>query len=177
MRVILARLAFLLAGLASPAVAGPAPDIVGKSVLVTWTENRQVQRADGTANTASFREARIYISSTGHPFTRLTAATRRSATNEQVGTSGTSLQGGQQAVRVDGHTIVIQSEIGNWAMNLRVEVAPCGSGCSAQISFGKEVGSAPKAFRSAMSGMMTEVHAVSASGASCAVQQGNVFAN
>ena len=124
------------------------------------------------------RELRIYISSAGRSFARATAASgRRSATNELVGASGTSGSGGQWAVHVDGRTIVSQASFGNWARNVRVELSPGGSGCSVQVTAGKEVGSATKAFRSAMSGQMTEIHAMTVSGASCTVQQGNVFAN
>ena len=178
MRVILAGLAFVLTDLAFPAVAAPAPDIVGKSVLVNWTENMQIQRAEGSMNPTVSRELRIYISSAGRSFARATAAAgQRSATRELVGASGTSGSGGQWAVHVDGRTIVSQASFGNWARNVRVELSPGGSGCSAQVTAGKEVGSATKAFRSGMSGMMTEVHAITVSGASCTVQQGNVFAN
>jgi hypothetical protein len=178
MRVILAGLAFVLTGLASTAVAAPAPDIVGKSVLVNWTDNRQIQRSDGSMNVAISRELRIYISSAGRPFVKGTsAAGQRSSTSEQVGASGTTAAGGTRAVSVNGHTIVVQTSFGNWATNLRVELSPGGSSCSAQITVGKEVGSATKAFRSGMSGMMTEVHSVTVSGVSCTVQQGNVFAN
>jgi hypothetical protein len=178
MRAILAGLAFVLAQLLSPVVAAPAPDIVGKSVLVTWTENRQMERGGQTVNATLSYDLRIYVSSAGRPFTRLTLASRRgSALNEQVGNSGASLAGGVRAVSVDGHTIVLQATIGNYARNLRVELAPGGSGCSAEMVVGKEVGSAPKAFRSAVTGEMTQIHAVTVNGVTCAVQQGNVFAN
>jgi hypothetical protein len=177
MRMILAGPAFVLAGLASPAVAEPAPDIVGKSVLVNWTENLQIQRADGSKDAAVSRELRIYISSAGRSFARGTGAALGSVTNEHVGPSGTSGAGGQWALRVDGRTIVVQASFGNWARNVRIELSPGGSSCSAQIKVGKEIGSAPKAFRSPISGMITEVHAMTVSGASCTAQQGNVFAN
>jgi hypothetical protein len=178
MRVILAGLAFVLAELASPVVAAPAPDIVGKSVLVNWTDNLQIQRADGSFNVPVSRELRIYISSAGRPFTRVTSTSRRgSATNEQVGGTGVTGAGGVRAVSINDHTLVLETTIGNWARNLHVEFAPGGSSCSAQMLVGKEVGSAPKAFRSGISGMMTEIHAFTVSGVSCTMQQGNVFAN
>ena len=178
MRGVLAGLAYVLAELASPAVAAPAPDIVGKSILVSWTENRQ-ELIDGRPASATVGlDLRIYISSAGRPFTRLTtAAGRSSAINEQVGGSGTAATGGMQAVRVDGHTLVFQSIMGNYARNLRVELAPGGSSCAAQMSVGKERGSAPKAFRGAATGRIVEIHAVTVGGVSCTVHQGNVFAN
>jgi hypothetical protein len=121
---------------------------------------------------------RIYISSAGRPFIRSTSASgQRSATGEQVGASGANPAGGLQAVSVNGHTIVLQTIMGNWGRNLRVELAPGGSSCSAQMSVAKEVGSAPKAFRGPMTGKMIEIYTVTVNGISCSAQQGNVFAN
>jgi hypothetical protein len=74
-------------------------------------------------------------------------------------------------------TIVFQATIGNYARNLRVQLAPGGSGCLAEMVVGKEVGSAPKAFRSGVTGEMTEIHALTVNSVSCAVKEGNVFAN
>jgi hypothetical protein len=178
MRAILIGLALALAELSSLAVAAPAPDIVGKSVLVNWTENRQLVRGGQTRNAALSFDLRMYVSSAGRPFTRLTLASGPgSAANETVGNSGTALGGGVRAVSVNGHTIVVQATLGNYARNLRVELAPGGSGCSAEMAVGKEVGSAPKAFRNAVTGEATEIHSVTVNGVSCAVQQGNIFAN
>jgi hypothetical protein len=178
MRAIVLGLAFALAQLSSSAVAAPAADVIGKSVLVTWTENRQMERGGQTVNATLSFDLRMYVSSAGRPFTRLTLASRRgSAVNEQVGNSGTSLAGGVRAVSINGHTIVLQSVIGNYARNLRVEVASGGTGCAAEMVVGKEVGSAPRAFRSAVTGEMTQIHALTVNGVFCAVQQGNVFAN
>jgi hypothetical protein len=174
MRAILIGSALVLAELSSPAVAAPAPDIVGKSVLVSWTENEELV---GGAAKAIGLELRLYISSAGRPFTRVTATGRWSAMNEQVGRSGTSNAGGVRAVRVDGHTVILQAIKGNYAKNLRVEIAPGGGSCSAQMSIGKEVGTGPRAFRSPLSGAMIEIHSLTVSGVSCSMQQGNVFAN
>jgi hypothetical protein len=56
---------------------------------------------------------------------------------------------------------------------LRIEVAPGAAGCNAQMSVGKESGSAPKAFRT---GAWTiEIHSTSVSDVSCSIRQGNVF--
>jgi hypothetical protein len=178
MRAALAGLACVLAEVAS-AVAAPAPDIVGKSVLVTWTEYRQLQIAGQPANVTLGYDLRFYVSSAGRPFTRLTLTGRpgRTAMNEQVGGTGTSLVGGLRVVSVDGHAVVLQGIMGNFARNLRVEVAPGGSSCSAQMLVGKEVGSTPKTVIGPLTGAVTEIHAITVNGVSCAVQQGNVFAN
>jgi hypothetical protein len=166
----------VLVACSTAAIAAPAPDLIGKSVLVSWTESRQ-QRVNGSevrAVTVGF-DLRIYVGGTGRPFTKLTAAGRRgpSSSNEQVGGAGASLGGGVRSVRADGHSITLQSTYGNYARNLRVDVG--GGSCSAQMSVGKQVGSAPKAFRNT-GGLQIEIHSVSVSGVTCSVRQGNVFA-
>ena len=177
MRVAFAGLACFLAELALPAVAAPAPDIVGKSVLMRWTEYWAVKIGGVLFPHGRLDyDLRIYISTAQRPFTRLTATSRLgSAKSEQVGGSGTSMGGGPRVVRIDGHTIVSQATWGNFARNLRVELTPGGGSCSAQMSVGREVGSAPKAFR--VGDEIVEIFDVAAGSVSCEVQQGNVLAN
>jgi hypothetical protein len=167
--------AWVLIAFAAPSVAAPAPDLAGKSVMLTWTENRQ-QSVDGS-KVHSARvdfDLRIYVSAKGRPFTRLTSTGRRgTGSNEQVGSSGQSLGGGVRSIHVDGHSITLQAVYGNYARNLRIEAS--GSGCSAHMTVGKQVGSAPTAFRH-VKGITIEIHSVSASTPTCAVRAGNVFA-
>jgi hypothetical protein len=164
----------LLPGL-SQALAAPGADVVGKSVVVRWTENRQ-QRINNApelrAVTVGF-ELQIYVGATGRPFARLTASRGGSHSNEQVGAQGQSLGEGSRSIRADGNSITLQANYGNIARNLRIEVATGGAGCSAQMSVGKEAGSAPKAFRSG--GRTIEIHSTSVGGVSCSIRQGNVF--
>jgi hypothetical protein len=160
----------------SQALAAPDADVLGKSVVVRWTENRQ-QRINNSpelrAVTVGF-ELQIYVGATGRAFTRLTASSRGgSHSNEQVGAQGQSLGEGSRSVRADGNSITLQANYGNIARNLRIEVAAGGAGCNAQMSVGKEAGSAPKAFRSG--GRTIEIHSTSVSGVSCSIRQGNVF--
>ena len=161
------------------APAAPAPDLIGKSVLVTWSEGRQ-QRINNAPEMRSVSvgfNLGIYVSGAGRPFTKLTAAGARgpASSNEQVGGSGESLGGGVRSVRVDGRTIVLQANYGNFARSLRVEVSAGGGSCSAQMSVGKQVGSKPTPFRNT-AGMIIEIHSVSVSGISCSIKDGNVFA-
>lgn len=168
--------ALLLASLA-PALAAPAADLVGKSVTVTWTENRQGRAAGRpeVRNTTVDFNLGIYISGAGRPFTRMKATSRAGvASNEQVGGGGTSLGGGVRAVRVDGRMITLQGSYGNYARNLQVEVAQGGGSCSAQMTVGKQAGSKPTAFKNT-AGNVIEIHALTVSGTACAIQQGNIF--
>jgi hypothetical protein len=79
-----------------------------------------------------------------------------------------------RSVRIDGRTVVLQANFGDFARNLRVEVSPGGGGCTAQMAVGRQVGSKPTAFRNA-GGNVIEIHAVSVSGTSCSIRNGNVF--
>ncbi len=159
-----------------PATAAPGSDLVGKSVSVSWTENRQ-QRTDGSEVRAITRnfQLQMYVSGTGRPFTRMTSSGRGSTHgNEQVGGEGESLGGGARAVTVNGNSIAVQANWGNYGRSLRIEVAPGGSSCSAEMAVGKQPGSAPKSFRNT-AGRTIEIHSLSASGVSCSIRQGNVF--
>lgn len=160
----------------SPLHAAPSPDMVGKSYLVSWTESRtgRVNGSDIKSTSVSY-QLQIYVGATGRPFTRLTSSSRGgTSSNEQVGGSGESLGGGVRTVRADGNTITLQANYGNFARSGRIDVSPGGSGCSAQMSVGKEPGSSPKPYRNA-AGNLIEIHTVSVSSTSCSVQQGNVF--
>jgi hypothetical protein len=158
------------------AYAAPGADLVGKSILVSWTENRQ-QRTNGSEVRPVTRnfQLQMYVSGAGRPFTRVTSSGRGGTHgNEQVGGGGDSLGGGTRSVKVNGNSIVVQANWANYARNLSVDVAPGGSSCSAQMSVGKEPGSAPKAFRN-VGGFTVEIHSLSVSGVSCSIRQGNVF--
>ena len=169
---------FLLSVLpgASAALAAPGADVVGKSVVVRWSESRQQRinnSPDVKAVTIGF-EMKIYISGTGRPFNRLTTTSPGgSDQHEQVGVQGESLGGGVRSITANGNSIVLQANYGNYARNLRVEVSPGATSCNATMSVGKEAGSAPKAFQA--SGRTIEIHSLSVSGVTCSVRQGNVF--
>jgi hypothetical protein len=160
----------------SPALAAPGADVIGKSVIVRWSETRQ-QRINKSpevrAVTIGF-EMKIYISGTGRPFNRLTTTSPGgSIEHEQVGVQGKSLGGGVRSITANGSSIVLQAEYGNYARNLRIEMSPGAASCNAQMSVGKEAGSAPKAFQAG--GRTIEIHSLSVSGITCSVRQGNVF--
>lgn len=158
------------------AQAAPGADLVGKSVIVSWTENRK-QRTNGSEVRAVTRnfQLQMYVSGTGRPFTRVTSSGRGGTHgNDQVGGGGESLGGGARSVTVNGNAIAVQANWANYARSLRIDVAAGGTDCSAQMSVGKEPGSAPKAFRNT-AGQAIEIHSLSVSGVSCSIRPGNVF--
>lgn len=169
-------IAIFLMGSSWQAQAAPGSDLVGKSVLVSWTENRQ-QRTDGSEVRAVTRnfQLQMYVSGAGRIFTRSTSSGRGGTHgNDQVGDGGKSLGGGARSVAVNGNSISVESNWGNYARFLRIDVAPGGSSCSAQMSVGKEPGSAPKSFRN-VGGYTIEIHSLNVSGVSCSIRPGNVF--
>ncbi|MCW5701853.1 MAG: hypothetical protein AB7I42_07925 [Bradyrhizobium sp.] len=160
-------------------MAAPAADLLGKSVVVRWIEQRtQKSGINPTLSSVTVNgRMEIYVSSAGRPFSKITIEGRRGGpqSNEQVGGGGTSLGGGVRSMNVNGNTITLRSSFGNFARNLRVEVAPGGGSCQAQMVVGKQVGSSPVVIHN-VTGLKLEIHSLAVSGVTCSVQQSNIHA-
>jgi hypothetical protein len=178
MRLVLRGLSCaFLAGIVMPAIAAPAPDIVGKSVVVSWSESRHLRR-EGQERTVNVSyKLSIYLSSNGRPFTRMAASSGAgAASNDTVGGSGSTLANGARGVTANGHSVSVTGVFGSFAHSVRIEVGQGGSSCAGQVVIGKEAGGGGKTFRSAITGKTTEVLSATPSALSCSVQAGNVFA-
>jgi hypothetical protein len=156
--------------------AAPAPDLYGKSLTVDWTEMRQVRVSGVLRNGPVSFQFRIYVSSTGRVFNKLSASSRAvDAAGEHVGSSGSFLSGGIRSAHFGGHSLTVQSVFGNYARRIYVEVEHGGGTCSVQISVGKQVGAAAKAFR--VNGIAFEILSTTVEGSRCAARNGNIFSN
>src|SRR5713226_4427698 len=106
-RYSLVHFALTLASLGVATVAAaqnaPAP-LRGKSITVSWTENR-LQRREGGANfrpRAVPQSLQIYVSSEGRTFER-----RNVAGASKEGVSGGAIAGRAGSSRFQGHTLVV----------------------------------------------------------------------
>ncbi|MFZ5731441.1 MAG: hypothetical protein ACOY4O_01815 [Pseudomonadota bacterium] len=164
---------------AGQAHAAPA-SLRGKSVVVTWTEERQ-QKLVGEENLRNVlrnAEFSVYISEQGRPFSRMrysfasNRGTLRQGARDRVGGEG----GGGRNVSFSGNTMNVTMRMGDGgARNLVVNLA--GDSCSAQVIVGKEQGAQQIRAKSMITGNRVEILSVKSSGASCRVQSGNVFGN
>jgi hypothetical protein len=153
----------------------------GKSVIVSWIEDRSL-RAVGEAtfrqNRATFSRS-IYISTEGRPFVRTTVTPgRRTGSAEAVGEGGRSFAGGALEVRFQGRILIMTTTMtAGGARRLTVEFADGFDSCTARVVTAKETGAKVIRGKSLVTGRPMEVQSVTASGATCTVRSGNVFAN
>ncbi len=164
---------------AGQAHAAPA-QIYGKSVVVTWTEERQqkIVGEENLRNVLRNAEFSVYISDQGRPFSRMrysfanNRGTLRQGARDRVGGEG----GGGRNVSFSGNTMNVTMRMGDGgARNLMVNLA--GDSCSAQVIVGKEQGARQIRTKSMITGNQVEILSIKSSGASCRVQSGNVFGN
>ena len=176
-----------LVALPAAAQAQHAPDaLIGKSIVVNWSEDRSLRRAEETA----FRETRtpftvsIYVSTKGQPFTRITAmppkmSGKGNATGsaDYLGRTGAEQGGGVRLLGFKGNSLELTTTMrAGGARHLVVQFDSGFTSCSASIIAAKQVGSAVIHTRSIASGAPIEIRSVTASGATCAVRNGNVLA-
>jgi hypothetical protein len=166
--------ALALASLAAaPAQAAPQ-QLIGKSVIISFTENR-VQR-DGMSpdfRPRSFSgEISVYISSAGRTFSRLqlTNQRARSGTADRVGNSSAGV------TSFAGNTMTM---ISGGAGGARRTVVTFGAGfstCEASMVRAKPAGESTIRTKSIINpGMPVEIRSVEVTGISCRVRDGNVF--
>ena len=171
-----------IALLSAPACAAPA-QLYGKSVVVTWSEERQ-QKIVGEENLRSVSrsaEFSVYISDQGRPFSRMrysfanNRGAQRSGNRDKVGGEGGGGGGGRN-VSFSGNTMNVSMRVGaGGARSIVVNLA--GDSCSAQVIAGKEEGARQIRTKSIVTGNELEIVSIKTSGASCRIQSGNVFGN
>jgi hypothetical protein len=164
----------------SNAVEGPPQQLLGKSVVVTWSENR-IQRPEGASK---FREVNathnmsIYIGSSGRIFSRLTNTTglgsgridhiqERSAGDPNVSTRVTTFTG--QSMTMD------QPFRKGGMRHLLIDFGDQFDKCSAKLSYITEAGSLTSLAWSPITNRMVEIKSIGMSGEKCSVSTGNVF--
>ena|ERR1700761_8804385 len=177
-RIALAVVA--LAVTTSGALAAPA-QLFGKSVVVSWTENR-MQTTDRSATpvskTASARLA-VYVSDKGRAFSRVSMTVERgrrgTASGQRDAVQG---EGSARSVNFSGNSMTVTAPRGDaGAMMIKVTFDSGFQGCSARAITGKSGGAAYTRIHSMVTGGTYDFYSVQTSGESCSIQSGNVFGN
>jgi hypothetical protein len=164
---------------AAPAQAAPA-QLIGKSVVIGFTENRVQRMADWPdfRSVSIGAEISVYISSAGRTFSRLQMSSRR---GRRGGTStGKADRVGNSARAVtsfQGNTMTIMS---GGAGGARRTVVTFGTGfttCEASTVRAKPAGQGVIRAKSLIrGGIANEIRSIEITGISCRVVDGNVFA-
>lgn len=157
------------------AAAASPPQLRGKSIIVSWGEQRS-QRNVGEADFRSVaiqHDFRVYVSAAGRVLSRLTNANRRgSGSSEQIAGEG----GSTRATEFTGQSMIVtRARSKGGARRITVEFDATFGSCRAEVVRAKQVGSATTISRSLITGRLVEIRSVTVSGASCAIQGGNVF--
>ena len=163
------------------AAAAAPPQLLGKSVVVTWTNSfmlRPWQSQQPFHPSSSNHVLSVYISSAGRLFVRDSATSRRgSGAVEAVGT-GRTRGGGLSLAEFQGAFLLIHAQTKQMAAatQIKVDFDAAFASCNARVIVGKGAGVSTYKMTSLSTGELLEVQTVSASRAGCTIRDGNVFA-
>ncbi len=178
-RGYLISLGFVGAAMMSASAAHAAPpQLYGKSVVVSWTEERQ-QRVNGEAavqNVMRNGQFSVYVSSAGKPFSRMSYVFSGGRGGLKSGNK--DAVGGESSARnvsFQGNNISVLGgkSMKGGARSIRISLD--GGGCSAQVITGKEEGASAIRAKSIVTGSSLEILSIKTGTASCRIQDGNVF--
>jgi hypothetical protein len=156
--------------------AAAAPQqLYGKSVVVSWTEER-IQRVVGETQFRAVNiqgEFSVYVSSAGRIFNRVSMTNRKghSGSADRVGNTENRSTGFQ------GNTMISMQHGGSGgARRIAATFASDFDSCSAEVIRGKADGTSTITAKSIIyQGMTVEIQSVHTSAVSCSVRNGNVF--
>jgi len=174
----------LLVGAGTGFAAAPAA-LYNKSIMVTWSESRDMKDVDNRAShRVVHRTMGIYVSAAGRMFTQKSAAAvvrnsrwvAQSASSHGPGgsirTSNAQADRGRE-VRMVGRSLVETVKFDSGARRVEIKFDEGFRACTVHVIYGKE-GDTPIISR----GMTTRLHALTSvdiGGQSCSVSDGNMF--
>ena len=162
---------FLLAG-ANVAQAGPPSQLLGKSVVIDWTDTRSQRDGDNpeyhTVNGS--HTLSVYISTAGRTFIRQVNRTRAGsgARDQAPG------QNGSRTAVFEGQTMTVFGQTRGGAQRTVVHFEGGFTGCSATTGLGFQSGQTSVSI-SPITGRRVEMRSLTVTGTSCSVRNGNVF--
>jgi hypothetical protein len=165
----------------SGAQAAPA-QLYGKSVVVSWTENRMqtTDRDAGPTAVTGTGQLSVYVSEKGRPFSRVSMAIAgRGSRGARSGQRDTVQgDGSARTISFGGKSMNATMPRGNaGALLISVTFDSSFQGCSAHVVSGKTGGAQSTRVTSIITGRQYEFYSVKTSGESCSIQNGNVFGN
>jgi len=172
---IMATVLACLAGTVLPAAAAPE-QIRGKSVVVSWTEQRRERNlANGQEQTLSVPFVfTTYVSTADRIFNRLSVG--RGGSSDQVKGSRDPAKFAPRAVVFSGNRMTATNTfISGGARQIAATFDGSFSSCSATVIIGKGGGSSMK--QRTIAGAVVEVLSVNPGTANCAISQGNALGN
>jgi hypothetical protein len=180
--------AFIAAMLIAPTtVEGAAfpAQLLGKSIIVSWTSNRQqkFQGSDEIAARSWSEGLSIYISSAGRAFSKEQATgggrrrgrSARTSESDQAPDVSRNEWGGNRVVHFEEGALAVDSLLISGARRVIVTFDDGYDSCNARVIYGREGGITPIRQRSVFSGRQFQVVSIQTSTSSCSIMSGNVF--
>jgi hypothetical protein len=153
------------------AVAAP-PQLLNKSVVITWSESIQEKGEDGRViNTPATRERIAHVSSAGRVFVR---ATNHGPGGWNSKENAPGAAPGSLAFQ-GSDTMVGTSVFAGFARRLTVTFDASFSSCSAAVVYGKSDG--PRKWKSFDGTRTYEALSIAVGSTSCSIRVGNTFAS
>jgi hypothetical protein len=184
------------AALSMPGGAQSAPfptPLLGKSVTVDWTSNRQqiFEGSDEIVSRSFSSSLRIYVSTAGRPFTKeaivVTGAGGRGSRNpfgRGGGRTAESIQapddirsstGANRIVHFESGALLVDNPLMAGARRVSITFDAAYTSCKARVTWGRESGTGPIRQRSWINGRRFETVSIQTSTPTCSVTSGNVF--
>jgi hypothetical protein len=155
----------------SPALAAVPPQLLNKTVTVSFTVSVPARTADGQTMTASRAVSKvIYISGAGRIFAE---TSRRAGRNSERVERGPEVTG--SSFRSDGNRLVGTIAVGSGASQLTITFDGGFQSCTAQLLTGGQAGR-PITWKGLDGVMRTSTGPATHSSPSCSIQAGNAFA-
>jgi len=163
------------------AIAAPA-QLYGKSVVVTWTEERdqRVRGEEHVRNVGANGQFSVYLSGAGRPFSRMSYSFSRPRGSAAYGSKdavGGDSSGGNRSVVFQGNSMSVGMRMEGGAKRILVNFENGFQSCNAQVLTGKAEGADRIRAKSMVGGGFVEILSVKTGPASCRIQEGNVFGN
>jgi hypothetical protein len=173
----LAALLTLVSTMGWAAAAEPPKELFGKSIIVTWNENRVQRRQDQKEfRTVTIRgEYGAYVSETGRLFTRISMQNPRGDKGKKDRVGDTD----RRTTEFDGDKMVaIQRMAVGGARQIVITFAPGHNGCTADVIRGVEQGRDSMIADSLIRpGTQVEIKSVKTTNVACRMRDGNAFAD
>ena len=169
--IVRALAASFLIAAATPALAAP-PQLLNKTILVSWSESAQQKLPDGRTITEQIGRTRtVYVSSAGRVFVKSVArGSGGGGKTEEIapGSSNTSLS-------FKGNTLVGHAIFAGFARQVVVSFDSAFSSCTVNVTYGRSGG--PRTWKSYDGQRTIELLSLSLGGTSCSIRDGNALAS
>jgi len=169
----------VLAVSSSGAFAAPA-QLFGKSVIVSWTENR-MQTTDTSPvpqSRSASAQLSVYVSDKGRAFSRVSISVHTPRGTKSGNRDAVQGEASARNVGFSGNSMTVTAPRGDaGALRIAVTFDAGFSGCSARVISGKAGGAGFTHIHSMVTGRTYDFYSIQTSGESCSIQSGNVFGN